>query len=306
MNISITRKVKLLELRHMQYFVEVVKEKSMTKAASNLFITQPTISNTIKLLESELEVVLFNRYKNQIYLTDAGETFFFQCKEMLKMYDNIPKELSNLLELKTGHLKIGIPTIINIRTLINLISQFNEWYPNVTFQLFENGSKKIENDIYYGDLDMGITVLPTNNKYFNTFSFLEEKLKLVVHKDHKLSKQSKINVKDLKAQEFILFNSDFYLNDKIKNICRDYGFNPNIIFETTQWSFIEEMLINNLGICILPEGILGLLDENLQAIDINENSMKWELAVIWKKDIIVDSLTKNWIKFIQENFLINN
>lgn len=222
------------------------------------------------------------------------------------MYDNIPKELSNLLELKTGHLKIGIPTIINIRTLINLISQFHEWYPNVTFQLFENGSKKIENDIYYGDLDMGITVLPTNNKYFNTFSFLEEKLKLVVHKDHKLSKQSKINVKDLKAQEFILFNSDFYLNDKIKNICRDYGFNPNIIFETTQWSFIEEMLINNLGICILPEGILGLLDEKLQAIDINENSMKWELAVIWKKDIIVDSLTKNWIKFIQENFLINN
>ena len=166
----------------MQYFVEVVKQKSMTKAAASLFITQPTISNTIKLLEEELEVILFSRYKNQIYLTDAGEAFFFQCKEMLKMYDNIPNELSNLLELKTGRLKIGIPTIINIRILINLISQFHEMYPNITFQLFENGSKKIENDIYYGDLDMGITVLPTNNKSFNTFSFLEEKLKLVVHK----------------------------------------------------------------------------------------------------------------------------
>nr|WP_276319000.1 LysR substrate-binding domain-containing protein [Staphylococcus sp. SNAZ 59] len=68
----------------------------------------------------------------------------------------------------------------------------------------------------------------------------------------------------------MLFNSDFYLNDKIKNTCRDYGFNPNMIFETTQWSFIEEMLLNNLGICILPEGILELLDNNLKAIDINE------------------------------------
>ena len=289
----------------MKYFVEVVKQKSMTKAASNLFITQPTISNTIKLLEEELEVILFSRYKNQIYLTDAGEAFFFQCKEMLKMYDNIPNELSNLLELKTGRLKIGIPTIINIRILINLISQFHEMYPNITFQLFENGSKKIENDIYYGDLDMGITVLPTNNKNFNTFSFLEEKLKLVVHKNHKLSKRKTVNIEDLKEQEFILFNSDFYLNDKIKNTCRDYGFNPNMIFETTQWSFIEEMLLNNLGICILPEGILELLDNNLKAIDINEPSMKWELAIIWRKDIIVDSLTKNWIKFLQENFLIN-
>jgi DNA-binding transcriptional LysR family regulator len=289
----------------MQYFVEVVKQKSMTKAAASLFITQPTISNTIKLLEEELEVILFNRYKNQIYLTDAGEAFFYQCKEMLKMYDNIPNELSNLLELKTGRLKIGIPTIINIRILINLISQFHEMYPNITFQLFENGSKKIENDIYYGDLDMGITVLPTNNKKFNTFSFLEEKLKLVVHKNHKLSKRKTINIDDLKEQEFILFNSDFYLNDKIKNTCRNYGFNPNMIFETTQWSFIEEMLLNNLGICILPEGILELLDNNLKAIDINEPSMKWELAIVWRKDIIVDSLTKNWIKFLQENFLIN-
>ncbi|UNP85252.1 LysR family transcriptional regulator [Staphylococcus equorum] len=296
----------LLELRHMQYFVEVVKQKSMTKAAAKLFITQPTISNTIRLLEKELEVTLFNRYKNQIYLTDAGEAFFFQCKEMLKMYENIPNELSNLLELKSGHLKIGIPTIINIRRLIKLISQFHDSYPNVTFQLFENGSKKIENDIYYGDLDMGITVLPTNHKIFSTFTFLEEKLKLVVHKDHPLSDKDTIDIEDLEHQEFILFNSDFYLNDKIKNTCRNYGFNPNIIFETTQWSFIEEMLINNMGICILPEGILDLLDKDLKAININEPSMKWELAIIWRKDIIVDSLTKNWIKFIQENYLLHH
>ena len=295
-----------MELRHMKYFVEVVNLKSMTKAASKLFITQPTISNTIKLLEDELNVTLFHRFKNQIYLTDAGEAFFFQCKEMLKMYDNIPNDLSNLLEMKSGHLKIGIPTIINIRKLINLISRFHESYPNVTFQLFENGSKKIENDIYYGDLDMGITVLPTDTKIFSTFSFLEESLKLVVHKNHKLADKNLIDIEDLVNEEFILFNSDFYLNDKIINICRNHGFNPNVIFETTQWSFIGEMLLNNMGVCVLPEGILELLDSDLTAININEASMKWELALIWRKDTIVDSLTKNWIKFIQENVLLND
>src|SRR5699024_1974711 len=118
----------------MQYFVEVVKQASMPKAAASLFITQPTASNTIQLTIEELEVILCSIYKNQIYLTDAGEAFFLQCKEMLKIYDNIPNEVSNLLELKTGRLKIGIPTIINIRILINLISQFHEMYPNITFQ----------------------------------------------------------------------------------------------------------------------------------------------------------------------------
>ena len=66
------------------------------------------------------------------------------------------------------------------------------------------------------------------------------------------------------------------------------------------------MLLNNMGICVLPEGILELLDSDLTAININEASMKWELALIWRKDTIVDSLTKNWIKFIQENFLLND
>ncbi|MEW8964869.1 LysR substrate-binding domain-containing protein, partial [Staphylococcus arlettae] len=90
-----------------------------------------------------------------------------------------------------------------------------------------------------------------------------------------------------------------------KETCRNYGFNPNIIFETSQWSFIEEMLLTNMGVCILPEGILQLLDTHLQAIEITDATMKWELAIIWRKDIIVDSLTKDWIKYIQENYLLN-
>src|SRR5699024_12873070 len=101
-------------------YKEIVKQKSMNKAIDKHFNTKTTNNNTNKLLEEELEVILFNRYKNQIYLTDAGEAFFFQCKEMLKMYDNIPNELSNLLELKTKRLKIIIYTIFNIRILIYL------------------------------------------------------------------------------------------------------------------------------------------------------------------------------------------
>src|SRR5699024_9486730 len=103
---------------------------------------------------------------------------------MLKMYRNIPNELSNLLELKTGHLKIGINNIIKIRKLIKLISQFHEYYTNVTFKLFENGSKKIANEIYYHKLYIDMTVLLTNNKIINIFYYLDEKLKLLFHKNH--------------------------------------------------------------------------------------------------------------------------
>src|SRR5699024_10044087 len=80
--------------------------------------------------------------------------------------------------------------------------------------------------LYYIDLNIINTVININNKNFDIYSFSEEKLKLVVHKNHALSKKTKIDIEDLQEQEFILFNSDFYLNDKIKNTCRNYGFNP--------------------------------------------------------------------------------
>ncbi|PTI84170.1 LysR family transcriptional regulator, partial [Mammaliicoccus vitulinus] len=121
-----------MEIKQMQYFIEVAKFKSMTKASENLYITQPTISNSIKLLEEELSVELFDRSKRQIVLTDAGKVFYKICKDFLKMYENIPVELNNLLEIEEGHVRIGIPTIMNVNRFTKLISEFHQLYPNVT------------------------------------------------------------------------------------------------------------------------------------------------------------------------------
>jgi len=294
-----------VEIKQMQYFIEVAKFKSMTKASENLYITQPTISNSIKLLEEELSVELFDRSKRQIVLTDAGKVFYKICKDFLKMYENIPVELNNLLEIEEGHVRIGIPTIMNVNRFTKLISEFHQLYPNVTFHILEDGSKRIEDEILKDDLDIGITVLPTDNSLFNSFFFFSEELKVVVNKNHCMADQQSIDLNKLANESFILFNSDYYLNDRIKQCCRMSGFIPNIISESTQWTFIEQMILSDLGICILPSSITDLLHEDLKSISISNLNIGWELAIIWKKEGYQNHITKKLLEFLQDRFLLN-
>jgi DNA-binding transcriptional LysR family regulator len=96
-----------VDIKQMNYFVEVVNHGGMTNASKALYIAQPTISKAIKDLENELSMPLFDRSKRQIVLTDAGEIFYKKSKEILALYNNLPTEINSLLGLETGHISIG-------------------------------------------------------------------------------------------------------------------------------------------------------------------------------------------------------
>lgn len=102
-----------MDIKHLQYFIEVTNFNSFTRAADHLFITQPTISKMIKNLETELGVELFDRSRKQLILTDAGRVVLEQAKLIDKAFHNLETEMDNLLGLKKGHIRIGLPPIID-------------------------------------------------------------------------------------------------------------------------------------------------------------------------------------------------
>ncbi len=89
-----------MDIRHLQYFLEVARLRSFTKAAQSMFITQPTISKTIKSLEDELGVALFDRIGKRIELTDAGKVIELQAQAIVKSFQSLSSELSDLMNLK--------------------------------------------------------------------------------------------------------------------------------------------------------------------------------------------------------------
>jgi DNA-binding transcriptional LysR family regulator len=292
--------VNQLDIKHLQYFIEVTRFNSFTRAAEHLFITQPTISKMIKNLETELGVSLFDRSRKQLTLTDAGQVILEQAQEINKAFHNLETELDNLRGLKKGHIRIGLPPIIDSRFFPNVMGRFHEKYPEITFQLVEGGSKKIEEDVGKNELDIGVIVLPTKDALFHSFSFLREDLKLIVPPSHPLADRKEVNLVELKNESFILFNKDFVLHDLIVSSCNKVGFNPQIITESSQWDFIEEMVAYNLGITLFPESICHHLNNQVRVIKVVNPSVYWHLAIIWSKEHYLSYSAKEWLRFTKE------
>jgi DNA-binding transcriptional LysR family regulator len=289
-----------MDIKQLQYFIEVAKYNSFTRAAEQLFITQPTISKMIKNLEDELGLTLFNRSRKKLILTDAGKIIFEQAKLVDKAFHNIETEMDNLLELKKGHIRIGLPPIFDPTLFPKLVGSFHEKYPAISFELMESGSKKIEEDVENHQLDIGVVVLPTNNKVFEYFSFMEEDFRLIIHPDHKLADLEEVNLSQLSEESFIIFNKDFALHDRIISSCNQAGFNPHIISESSQWSFIEEMVACKLGVSLLPESICRHLTQKVRTIKVVNPSISWNLAIIWNKDQYLSYAAKEWLRFTKE------
>jgi DNA-binding transcriptional LysR family regulator len=286
-----------LDIKHLQYFIEVTKFNSFSRAADHLFISQPTISKMIKNLEEELGVELFDRSRKQVTLTDAGRVILEQAKLIDKAFKNLQLELDNLLGLKKGHIRIGLPPIFNAHHFLSIMGSFHEKYPGITYELVEDGSKKIAEEVNSNLLDVGVIVLPTQEELFDHFSFMEEDMKLLVPALHPLAERETVNLTELKNESFILYNKDFVLNDLIISSCNRVGFYPHTISESSQRSFIEEMVASKLGISLLPESICSGLNKHVKALKVINPSISWNLAIIWKKNQNLSYAAKEWLEY---------
>jgi DNA-binding transcriptional LysR family regulator len=290
-----------MDIRHMQYVLEVDRWGSFTKAAQALHITQPTISKMIKNLEDELGVELFVRYGKRVELTDAGQVIVQHAQHIVKSFENMGSELNDLTHLSKGLIRMGLPPMAGAKFFPTVMSRFRERYPGVVIHMVEDGSKPIEAEVGVGSLDMGVVLLPVNPAVFDSFSFVDENLKLVVHPSHPLADREKAALVELAHDSFILFREDFALHDRIIEECKRAGFEPRVLYESSQWDFISEMVAANLGIAMLPETVCANLDPSrVRAIDLVDPVIPWKLAMIWRKTGYLSFAAREWIRFTKQ------
>ena len=195
----------------------------------------------------------------------------------------MPTEINSLYGLETGHITISMSAVMSMRKFIGVIGDFHQLYPNITYNLIESGGKTTENLILNDEVDIGVTTLPVDHQKFECISLNKEELTVVLNKEHHLAQKSSIKMEELADENFILFNEDFYLNDKIIENAKNAGFVPNMASQISQWNVIENLVINQLGISILPATIAQLLNDDVKIVRLENAHTTWELGVVWKK-----------------------
>ncbi|MGC4376953.1 LysR family transcriptional regulator [Fictibacillus sp. Mic-4] len=290
-----------MDIRHLNYFLEVARQKSFSKASEKLHISQPTISKMIKDMEEEWGVLLFERLSKGIQLTDAGEIVYKQAQKVVEAFENLMHPLEDLVNFKKGTIKIGLPPMIGSNFFPAILGKFQAQYPGISIHLVEEGSIKVEEKVMSGELDVGVALSPVQKDVFHTFTFVKEELRLVVHNGHRFAGKTKVALGELKDESIILFREDFALHDRIIQECIRSGFKPHIMYRSSQWDFISEMVAEGLGVAFLPEPICrNIRSKNVQVIKLVKPTIPWHLTMIWKKDKYLSFAAREWLKFTKE------
>lgn len=192
-----------MELRLLQYFLAVVREENISKAADVLHVTQPTLSRQMAQLEKILGTTLFVRGRH-FELTDAGVMLKHRAEEVVALMGKIEDEFAHQRELG-GVISIGSGGLYSMHVLPAIMAGFRELYPRVSFNLYTNNADYIKERLEQGLLDFGLLLEPVDVAKFDYIRMADrERWGLFMLKDHPLAKKEYINKDDLNGEPLIM------------------------------------------------------------------------------------------------------
>lgn len=175
-----------MESRQLRHFVEVAVQKSFTKAAKQLHIAQPAVSKSVKNLEDEIGIPLFAREERTIQLTEEGKRLFAHATSILNQMEQAVLEMEELKGLKTGRVRIGLPSMVGSFYFPEQFVAFKKKYPQLELSIYEAGTTRIRDDIREGNIDLGTIVMDDATEDLITHPFLREEMMVVVPDSHPL------------------------------------------------------------------------------------------------------------------------
>lgn len=249
------RRAFILDMRQLKYFLQVIKDKSITKAAKNLFITQPALSKSLKNMEDELGVELLIKRSSGTEPTDCGVRLAEYVTPLVDSFNHIEDQLQDFLELQKGNVSIGCGPTFGFPYINTIISQFHELYPNIEVTMHVTSARIIKGMLKNYELDIGIFSEPQQDDDSIDLKYPAihpGEMVVVCNIDHPLAQQRSIRLTDLKNETFNLFSSDFALHTMAINHCRNAGFEPRINFTCNSIELLLDMTASGNGICFLP------------------------------------------------------
>lgn len=217
-----------MEIRVLNYFVETANQKSMTKAAQKLHVTQPTLSKQLKDLEDELGQKLFTRSNYSVNLTHEGELLYKRAVDILSIVDKTEAEFRSMNDFNGGELHIGCAESCGITIIANAIKSLTEKYANIKFHLYSGNFQTVTQQLNNGLLDFAVTVQNVDTSAFNSLNLpYMDKWGILMRKDSILANKSAINIEDLSKLPIIISRQGF--SDEMPNELKNMQPTMNIV-----------------------------------------------------------------------------
>jgi DNA-binding transcriptional LysR family regulator len=255
-------------LQQLRILKAVATEKSFTKAAEILYISQPSLSKQIKTLEKNLDILLINRENNKISLTENGKVFLQYSERILALCEESCRALIDLKNGDRGNLTVGASQTIGTYLMPRFLALFAQNYPQINLKVQVNSTRIIAKNVLNREVDIAVVggEIPYElRKKLQVEDFVEDELSLIIPKSHPFAKKKIINKDDLYHLNFITLNSNSTIRRFIDNVLRQND------IETKQLKII--MQLNSI------EGIKTAVSLGLGAAFVSSSAIEKEIKL---------------------------
>lgn len=261
-----------------EYVYEVYKTRSFSKAASNLYISQPSLSATIKKIENRLGSPIFDRSSNPIQLTDCGQKYIQSIQRIMDMECEFENYINNLNELRTGNLTIGGSNLFSSYILPPLLSTFMKKYPLIDIKLIEANTKSLEKQLCSGTLDLVIDNYSFSTDTYNRHFFCKEELLLavpstflcnqdlidyqltaqdIIDKKHLQEDAPNVSLKHFKEEPFILLRAGNDTRERSTQLFKNAQISPSIALKLDQQATAYHVACYGMGITFISDTLIS-------------------------------------------------
>ena len=286
-----------MDLSHLFYFKEVVEQGSLSKAAKELFISQPALSASIAKVEADIGVPLFDRAGKKLVLNRAGQEY----------YHSVCKSLSTLQQGRQTAIAIsdGLENLISVGaftyvTFSTITIPFLNRYPGCQFRLLQLDDDNIGEKMLSGEVDFAYSCVPVDSPAINCYHMLTQRLFRTVASDHPLAYKSYIKLTDVRDEPFVLMQKSTPLRGVVDKIFEEAGFKPNVAYETNHASLLAGIINSGEAISIIPDTFSE--HKNLTKINISVPQCLHKVYLLWPKDKQFSPAAQHFLDFVMDHY----
>jgi DNA-binding transcriptional LysR family regulator len=293
-----------MELRYLKYFVTVAERQNFTRAAEELHVAQPAISQQIKSLEEELGVSLLHRTKRSVKLTAAGNAFLSEAKEILAHAELSKQVARRAARGETGSLAIGCFSLATSGFLPEVIKAYRKKFPAVRVHLFELTPEQQLQAFAREKIDVGFTrpLAAADEKNFVQERIYRDRLMLAVPETHPLARSKQVRLDKFAREDFVTFKRSEApkLVDAMTQLCAQAGFTPQVVSEPPMMQTVLMAVAASIGVALVPGCVRSFRQPGVAFLPVRPTSPPIHLVLARPKGEMSPTVSA-WLELVREH-----
>lgn len=241
-----------MEMHQLRYAVAVARTGNFSRAAEQCHVSQPSLSQQVQKLESELGERLFDRTKREAKLTPAGELFLRRAVRILEEVDAAKREAADARDLLRGVVTLGVLPTIAPYLLPEVLTEYTAKFPGVEIVVQEDTTARLLKLVLAYEIDFALASQPIRDERLDVRELFAEELLLALPPGHPLTRKHAISPSDLEGERLIVMKEGHCLGDQVLSFCERRDLRATISFRSAQLETIQSLVHAGLGLSLIP------------------------------------------------------